>query len=349
MISIHNVIVYGTVLLIYSINRNNPYIVMITYWPSQQGTQLNQQVSCLFKKLYIKLNYNLYNKTSQILSIDIVDSHVKKELFKVILLELEILILDIIELDVSINDLELLNKRILIDLINKSLSNFQQILNITISLEHINASSQSMSYERIILEHRLLLQNLLVYLIFGSSGDKTKTYLFPNGKIPVQHVEILLDNLLIQVSDLIFDLIINADGSIIDLFSFLKVNKICRNTYASARSIATFKNNLAWNNYLCYYFQQPRIVYNNRYQVWIFSTKGLHCQYIYAYRENDLQFLEGFQVLIIILLELQDFVLPKVQSIFLLIGKVWIYIFRYVIANSFKIILKSIAIVMRTK
>nr|YP_009314235.1 Hypothetical protein ycf55 [Liagora harveyana]SCW22489.1 Hypothetical protein ycf55 [Liagora harveyana] len=322
---------------------------MITYWPGQQGTQLNQQVSCLFKKIYIKLNYNLYNKTSQILSIDIVDAHIKKELFKVILLELEILILDIIELDVTVSDLELLNKRILVDLINKSLSNFQQILNIEISSEQISASSKSMFYKRLILEHRLLLQNLLVYLIFGSFDDGTKTYIFPDNKIPIQHVEILLDNLIIQVADLIFYLIINADGSMIDLFYFLKVNKICRNTYASARSIATFKNNLVWNNYLCYYFQQPRIIYNNRYQVWIFSTKGLHCQYIYAYREDDLEFLEGLQVLIIVLLELQDFILPKIQSIFVLIGRVWIYIFRYAITNSFKIILKSIAIVMRSK
>nr|YP_009314646.1 Hypothetical protein ycf55 [Neoizziella asiatica]SCW23101.1 Hypothetical protein ycf55 [Neoizziella asiatica] len=322
---------------------------MITYWPSQAGTQLNQQVSGLFKKIYIKLNYNLYNKTSQILSIDIVNSYVKKELFKVILLELEILLLDITELDVSIKDLEVLNKRVLVDLINKSLLSFQQILNIEISQEHIDKSSTSTLYRRIILEHQLLLQNLLIYLIFGTSGDQTETYLFPNNKIPVQHVEILLDNLVIQIADLIFYILINADHSMIDLFYFLKVHKICRNTYVSARSIATFKNNLVWNKYLCYYLQQPRIIYNNRYQVWIFSTKGLHCQYIYAYREHDLQVLSSFQVFVIILLELQDFILPKIQSIFLLIGKVWIYIFRYAIMNSFKVILKSIAVVMRTK
>nr|YP_009315057.1 Hypothetical protein ycf55 [Titanophycus setchellii]SCW23512.1 Hypothetical protein ycf55 [Titanophycus setchellii] len=322
---------------------------MITYWPSQPGAQLNQQVSGLFKKIYVKLNYNLYNKTSQILSIDIVNSYVKKELFKVILLELEILLLDITELDVPINDLEVLNKRVLIDLINKSSLSFQQILNIERSPEYMSQSSTSILYKRILLEHQLLLQNLLIYLIFGSSGDQTNTYLFPDNKIPVQHVEILLDNVVIQVADLIFYTLINTDRSIIDLFDFLKVNKICRNTYVSIRSIATFKNNLIWNKYLAYYLQQPRIIYNNRYQVWIFSTKGLHCQYIYAYRENDFEVLSSVQVLIIILLELQDFILPKIQSIFLLIGKVWIYLVRYIVMNSFKVILKSIALVMRTK
>nr|YP_009312805.1 Hypothetical protein ycf55 [Helminthora furcellata]SCW21059.1 Hypothetical protein ycf55 [Helminthora furcellata]SCW23919.1 Hypothetical protein ycf55 [Helminthora furcellata] len=322
---------------------------MITYWPCQQGTQLNRQVSILFKKIYIKLNYNLYNKTSQILSIDIVNSYVKQELFKIILLELEILILDIIELDVTVSDLELLNKRVLVDLIKKSLINFQHILKIDVSNEYLSRLYGSMLYRRIILEHQLLLQNLLIYLIFGTSSDTTKTYLFPNNRIPVQHVEILLDNLVIQVADLIFYVLINADRPIMDLFYFLKVNRICRNTYVSARSIATFKNNLVWNNYICYYFYQPRIIYNNRYQVWIFSTKGLHCQYIYAYRENELALLSSLQVLVIILLELQDFILPKIQTIFLLIGRVWIYLVRYAITNSFKVILKSIAVVMRTK
>nr|YP_009313624.1 Hypothetical protein ycf55 [Helminthocladia australis]SCW21878.1 Hypothetical protein ycf55 [Helminthocladia australis] len=322
---------------------------MITYWPTTPGTQLNNQVSNLFKKIYIKLNFNLYNKTSHILSIDIVNASVKQELFKIILLELEILILDITELDVHIADIYLLNKRILVDLINKSLLNFQQIFKLETLGTNVSQLTQLMAYKRISLEHKLLLQNLLIYLIFGSSADKTKTYMFPPDRIPVQHVEILLDNLVIQLADLIFNRFINTDSSIIDLFKFLKSNKICRNTYVSARSIATFKNNLVWNNYLLYYFHQPRIIYNNRYQVWIFSTKGLHCQYIYAYRENELALLSGFQVLIIVLLELQDFVLPKIRSVFLLFGRVWIYLVRYVITNSLKVLLKSIAIIIRTK
>nr|YP_009314440.1 Hypothetical protein ycf55 [Liagoropsis maxima]SCW22694.1 Hypothetical protein ycf55 [Liagoropsis maxima] len=322
---------------------------MITYWPRTQGIHLNNQVSNLFKKIYIKLNFNLYNKTSHILAIDIVDSQVKQELFKIILLELEILILDITELDVSIRDMQSLNKRILIDLITKSLCNFRQIFNLEDLDVNIIQFNSLISYKRISIEHRLLLHNLLVYLIFGSSGDTTKTYLFPQGEIPVQHVEILLDNLVIQLADFIFYRLLNSSSSILRLFRFLKTNKICRNTYVSARSIATFKNNLVWNNYLLYYFQQPRIIYNNRYQVWIFSKKGLHCQYIYAYRENDLKVLSSFHVFIIILLELQDFILPKVQTIFLLIGKILIYLIRYIITNSLKVILKSIAIVMRTK
>nr|YP_009313212.1 Hypothetical protein ycf55 [Dichotomaria marginata]SCW21466.1 Hypothetical protein ycf55 [Dichotomaria marginata] len=324
---------------------------MIRYWPDNQGIDLNIQVSNLFKKVYIKLNFNLYNTTSHLLSIDIVNSYFKQELFKIILLELEILILDIIELDININDICTLNQKILIDLISKSIISCQQIFKINIQ-ELYNIKSQSsnlISSRRIKIEHRLLLQNLLIYLVFGGAADKTNLYLFPNSRIPSKHVEILLDNLVIQLADIIFYELIEYNKSTLQLFEFLKLHNICRSTYISARSIATFKNNLVWYNYIAYYFTQPRIIYNNRYQVWIFSTKGLNCQYIYASREQDIKLLSHIQFLIVVLLEFQDFVTPKIQNLLIILGKVWVYLIRYVLSNSLKVILKSISIVMRSK
>nr|YP_009315261.1 Hypothetical protein ycf55 [Yamadaella caenomyce]SCW23716.1 Hypothetical protein ycf55 [Yamadaella caenomyce] len=323
---------------------------MITYWPKKPGTELNSHVASLFKKVYIKLNFNLYNKTSQILSIDILDACIKQELFKIVLLELEILILDIIELDINVSDIHLLNKRMLIDLVSKSMYNFVQVCNTDTALsKNLYFSSSSILCRRISMEHKLLLNNLVVYLVFGTSGSSMNAYLFPLDKTPVQHVEILLDNLVIQLADLIFFKLVNSEVGIADLFKFLKVNRMCRNTYVSARSIATFKNNLLWNNHISYYIQQPRIIYNNRYQVWIFSTKGLHCQYIYAYREDELVMLSKIQTLVIILLEIQDFVLPKFQALVLSVGRLWIYGFRYLITNSFKMVVKSIAILTRVR
>nr|YP_009313420.1 Hypothetical protein ycf55 [Galaxaura rugosa]SCW21674.1 Hypothetical protein ycf55 [Galaxaura rugosa] len=324
---------------------------MIRYWPDKQGIDLNIQISNLFKKIYLKLNFNLYNTTSHLLSIDIVNSYFKKELFQIILLELEILILDVIELDININDIYALNQKILIDLISKSLISCQQIFKIQVT-EFYNVNnkfSSIISSRRIRLEHRLLLQNLLVYLVFGSSADTTNLYLFPDSRIPSKHVEILLDNVVIQLGDIIFYELMACNKSTLQLFDFLKGHNICRTTYISARSIATFKNNLLWYNYITYYFKQPRVIYNNRYQVWIFSSKGLNSQYIYASREQDIKLLSHLQFIIIVLLELQDFVTPKLQNILILLSKVCVYIIRYLISNSLKVLLKSISILIRTK
>nr|YP_009314851.1 Hypothetical protein ycf55 [Scinaia undulata]SCW23306.1 Hypothetical protein ycf55 [Scinaia undulata] len=322
---------------------------MIIYWPQKQGVELNLHVSNLFKKVYIKLHSSLYNKTAHILSIDIVNSYFKQELFKIILLELEILILDIIELDIDIQDISRLNHKLLIDLVVKSMISCQNMFKLNLRNIYLNPAGQLLSHKRIFLEHRLLLQSVLAYLIFGTSGDPANIYLFPKDQIPAKHVEILLDNLVIQIADIVFYELINSTKSTLKLFDLLKVHNICRTTYVSARSVATFRNNLVWYNYSNFYFKQPRIIYNNRYQVWIFSNKGLHCQYIYASREDELKLLSHAQFVIIVLLELQDFLAPKLQNLILLIGKLWIYLVRYVISNSLKVLLKSISIVIRSR
>jgi Protein of unknown function (DUF3685) len=321
----------------------------IKYWPEKQGIDLNLQVSKLFKKLYLKFNFNVYNKTSNVLSIDIVNKQIKKEIFKIILLELEILVLDIVELDVSFEDLEQLNRKILVDLISKSVVNLQLLLNIPKIKVLESDLNSALSRKHIFLEHQFLLQHLLSYLIFGSIHHKIQAYLFVKSKVPTKHVEILLDNLIIQSADIIFYELISTEMSLASLFNFLKLHNICHDGYISIRSIATFKNNLAWSKLMSYYLSYPRGIYNNRYQVWIFTNDGLYSQYIYAYRENDLKTLSGLQIIITVLFELQDFIFPKIQKIVFLFGKVFIYLFRHVIGSVITVLLKSVIRVTSNK
>jgi hypothetical protein len=100
---------------------------------------------------------------------------------------------------------------------------------------------------------------------------------------------------------------------------------------------------------MSYYLSYPRGIYNNRYQVWIFTNDGLYSQYIYAYRENDLKTLSGLQIIITILFELQDFIFPKIQKIVFLFGKVFIYLFRHVIGSVITVLLKSVIRVTSNK
>ena len=101
---------------------------MIRYWPEKSGVDLNKEVVNLFKYIYCKLDNNLHNNTSSILSIDIINFQVKREFLRVILYELEILVLDIIELDLTVEELQTLTKKITIDLIKKSIDNFYLII-----------------------------------------------------------------------------------------------------------------------------------------------------------------------------------------------------------------------------
>jgi hypothetical protein len=54
-------------------------------------------------------------------------------------------------------------------------------------------------------------------------------------------------------------------------------------------------------------------------------------------------------MLVIVLLELQDFILPKVSSIGLNLCKILIYLWGYLVSQLFKIFLKSIFVIIGNK
>jgi Protein of unknown function (DUF3685) len=314
---------------------------MIKYWPKKPGIDLNKEVVNLFKYIYCKFDNNLHNNTSSLLSIDIINFQVKRELFRVILYELEILVLDIIELDLTVEELKTLTNKIKIDLIKKSIDNFYLI----IKSSNLNSSNNLGKF----CDNDLFIDNLLIYLVFGSQSFLPDNYLFLDVNIPFKYIEVLLDNLIIQIANIVFFHCTLNQLSLSSLLTFLVSHKLCNDTYISIKSLANFRNNLLWQDLINYYLIQPKILYTNRYQIWLFTPSGLTCKYIYACRESDFYKLSNLQMLVIVLLELQDFVLPKISSICLNLCKILIYLWGYLVSQLFKLLLKSIFVIIRNK
>jgi hypothetical protein len=312
---------------------------MVKYWPNQQGKILNLEVVALFRRVYLKINANLYNKTSRILSTDIITFSVKKELFKIILFEFEVLILDIIELDLTRGELGILKKKLLVDLINKSTHSFKLFICYNV-FDYCDDGELCDQY--------LLIENLLVYLIFGSFPEKFTNSSFSEKHVPVKYVEILLDNMIIQIAHIIFFRYIVNQFSLSSLLTFLISFNLCNETYISLRSLAGFKNNLIWQHWLNYYFIQPTVVYSNLYQVWIFTPQGLNCKYIYLLKEDTLDEWSNLQIIITLLLEIQDFFWPKLRNIYLLLSKILIYSSSYFFCRLYQIFMRSVFLIFRT-
>nr|YP_009293918.1 hypothetical protein Ahnf_121 [Ahnfeltia plicata]AOM65606.1 hypothetical protein Ahnf_121 [Ahnfeltia plicata]UAT97153.1 hypothetical protein Ahn.pli.UK.pt_075 [Ahnfeltia plicata]UAT97358.1 hypothetical protein Ahn.pli.Chile.pt_075 [Ahnfeltia plicata] len=313
---------------------------MITYWPSEQSLQLNYKVANLFLQTHKKFSEDLSNSTKENLPIDLVDTTARKKLFASVLSELEILVLDIIELNLNIENLHLLNHKILYDIIEKSLLRFIS------SLEYPSEFSfnlyKSYYFKLLLFDHRLLLENLLIYLIFGSSGIDIKLFPFEKWKTPLEHVKILLENLVIQISNIIVVSIIDEIKPISKVLDFLIINKLCNSTYISIRSIAVFRNNLIAQSIIILYFYQPKAVYSARYKVWLFSSQGLISRYIYTSRSNDYLKLCKIQLFCILCLELQDLIIPKLESLILVLGRIILYLFVNILGNSLRFLIRTI-------
>lgn len=319
---------------------------MIIYWPNKQSLNLNLAVANLFIQTYKKFSLNLHNQTLKNLPVDILKNIIKKKLFQEILIELEILILDIIELNLNIKQIKELNNQILFNLINRVMKKFIDKLKIKEINNKVNFYSE---YNKLFFhDHSTILEYLLIYLIFGSNTLNIQIFAFNKSKTPVYHVKCLLENLIIQISNLIVFNFLENYESTDNISSFLITKDICSLKYKSIREISTFRNNIISNNLINIYLYYPQNIYCNKYKLWLFSSKGLIYKYIYCNRTKDYIKLSNIQISSIIYLELQDFILPKINNCIISIGRLMIYILIEIISKSFKIFLSKIIIKLNT-
>lgn len=314
------------------------------YWPNKQSLELNVSVADLFAHTYQKFSDNLSNLTDTKIPIDFVDSYMRKQLFTSVLVELEILILDLIELDISLVNIMRLSIKLLYDLINKSMQSF--LLRIKSQLQYNYINYTSLYIKCIFVEHRLLIDNLLKYLIFGSSAVQEKLYPFNNFQTPFQHVTLLLDNSIIQISNaIIFSLLYNI-RSLPQAVDFFVSNNFCNLSYISIRSLALFKNTLSSNTVLNWYFFYPKNIYSSRYKLWVLCSLGLTSKYIIVNRSEDSLRFEKLQLLILFFLELQDFVIPKVRNFVAIFGRLFFYMLINILFSISKTFVKILLYIL---
>lgn len=319
------------------------------YWPNKQSLQLNYHVIDLFYNTKIKIKNNLSNQTKSYLYTDIINQTNKKKLFFIILTEFEQLILDLVALNLTSNNIKKLKYKILHDFIYINSKKF--ILTFSIKYKNYFQKkfkyksffySKSSYYKIIDLEDDILIEHLLIYLIFGSSKINDKIFLFNKFYTPYKHVEILFENFIIQVGNCIINDITKHFLSLSDMIYFFKLNSICNSSYISTRSIALFFNNINWQNYIYIYIYLPTLIYNAYYKVWLFESKGIINQYIYTSRLNDLKKLSRIQIVFLFILEIKDILIPKIEKLLIIIFKYITYILINIFSNLFILIIRAI-------
>lgn len=313
-------------------------IYIMKYWPNKQSIELNMEVADLFVKTYHKFSFNLSNLTNIRVPIDLVNEYTKRQLFVSVLIELEILVLDLVELDLSVINIMMLNVKILYDLIYKSMQSFLFRSQCVLKYDCINCNSLYMKF--LFIEQRLLLDSLLKYLIFGSSAINENLYPFNNLKTPAKYVALLLDNVVVQISNAIVFCLLYSIKSLPETVDFFVSNNFCNSSYVSIRSIALFKNVLLSNVFMNWYFYYPQNIYSGKHRIWIICSLGLTSKYILVYRLYDSFKLEKLQLLILFCLELQDFLVPKMRNFVVILGKLFLSVMIKVLFGSSKAFIK---------
>nr|YP_009395503.1 hypothetical protein [Vertebrata isogona]ARW64514.1 hypothetical protein [Vertebrata isogona] len=307
---------------------------MVKYWPTQQSIYLNNSIVDLFIETEKKFTSVQYNKSKQYLYLDVLSIINQNRLFSYIINDFKKLILDLIELDLSVKEINLMSDKIRAIFIEKISEKFLSRLKYKkIELKY-NIKSNS--------NHNDLIKHLLIYLIFGSSLIDHKTFIFQPIYTPYNHVKILLENFIIQIGNYIMKNIINNLNNSPNISYFLKSQNICNKVYSSNRSIILFLNNLKWQQFLQYYIYEVKCFYGERQQIWILSSKGIITKYIHISKIEEIKKLNQLKSLFIFWLEIKDLTIPKLEILIIQIGKYFLYSLLSLLSNLFLVIIKTV-------
>ena len=195
----------------------------IKYWPNKPSIYLNNTVVELFLETEKKLSLIKKNKTNKYLYLDILNYFTKNELLQIILYELKELTLDLIEINIKPSTIRIINRKINQIFINRVSKKF-------IIKFNLSTSDQKTKMEE---KNDNLTDYLLIYLIFGTSSIKENVFIFERNYTPYKHVKILLENFVIEISNIVIKQLVYNLNSSNNIAALLQNQKICNKLYSS--------------------------------------------------------------------------------------------------------------------
>ena len=320
---------------------------MIKYWPVKQSIELNLAVSNLFAQTYEKFSCKLYHKSSFYIPIDIFSQNTKKQLVLVIIAELEALILDIVELNLNIKEVKKISSHMLLNLINIIVKKMLRKLEVNVEYHDINLQ---FNYNKLFFqEHIYAIYTLLAYLVFGSEKITGSTFSMYSNKTPFHHIKALLENAVIQTSGIVGFNLLEAGKFQANIFFSIYHENILNYASQPIRQLSNFKNNLISQSFISLYIYYPQNIYRGRYYIWLLSSRRIIHQSIRLNQVFSYLKLSNYQLNSIIYLEVQDFIVPRLNSTIIFIGKLLVYIFNKVIKKKIGAGLKHIVKKLNTK
>ena len=308
-------------------------------------TNFLRKIAIIFVELDFKLYSNAYfdRGTSVISSLFILNKKSRKVLFLKILNEIKLIFITLFQLELPLSILYA-KKFFLKRSINKVILNFFSPI---FNTKELTTLLENYSKLYVLNELDLILwEDLCYFFLFNTFTFKfqaQKQFYFSDQFFFEQAI-ILLENCIIKISSTISSIILDSLDSIKDNSNIFT---IVEPYYLVPRHLRYLKNNLLLFDLLNYYIYSPKLIYENKYLILNLNQKRILSYYISCYRNQEILFLSNSQLLLIVLLEVKDLFLPKIENSIYLIGKMIIYIFTYFIGTITKIILQNIRDIIR--
>ncbi|HYX13139.1 MAG TPA: DUF3685 domain-containing protein [Nostoc sp.] len=298
--------------------------------------------SALFASCVTKLQFPLRNVTNIPLEIDIFREDKKRELLYLILQKLAEQLDELRASQIEINQLYEVKISLLRELWQAAITDFfgkfSRIKLENKNIEIVNYLLPNIEVvQRDILNKIPLVCELYSYLMFQTELN------IDNTSYPVASTEaksqalMILENLLIQVANGVVQPLLN---------SLADVELIKQNFYGghliSTREIERFRNDLSWKYWLKNYINEPKAVFESRYELFVIAPRGIANTSVYAPRNQELVKLSSIPLVVTLLLEFSDAIAPRLKSLLAFAGSGIVFILTQIIGRGLGLIGRGI-------
>ncbi|MEH2292809.1 DUF3685 domain-containing protein [Nostoc sp.] len=298
--------------------------------------------SDLFASCVTKLQFSLRNVTDVPLEIDIFREDKKRELLYLILQKLAEQLDELRASQIEINQLYEVKHTLITDLWQVAITDFfGKFYRIKLgdnNIEIVNLLLRNTEViQRDILNKIPLVCELYSYLLFQTELN------IDNTSYPVVSAEaksqalMILENLLIQVANGVVQPLLN---------SLADVEEIKQNFYGrqliSTREIERFRNDLSWKYRLRNYINEPKAVFESRYELFVIAPRGIANSSVYAPRNQELVRLSNIPLVVTLLLEFSDAIAPRLKSLLAFIGSGIVFILTQIVGRGLGLIGRGI-------
>ena len=316
-------------------DRGDKYIL-------QRPSSLAKSPTSLFASVREKLEFSLENLTRVPLEIDILREGKKRELLYLILQKIEDILTDLRESQVQSSQLVDIHYTIMRDLWQATTEDFfgkYSTLQVgDRQLQIVNILLQDAAIvQTAILDKIPLAVELFSHLLFESALVIDNISVPSDSPEAQERAEIILQNLLIGVANGVVQPLLN---------NFATLEIIKQNYYdkrlISTREIERFRNNLSWKYRIETYIEQPKEIFESRYEMFLFVSRGIAKTSIYAPRSQELARLSGIPLVVTLALEFRDAIAPRLRAVIESLGNGIVYILTQVVGRAIGLIGRGI-------
>jgi len=295
--------------------------------------------SKIFAKILYKTKFSKKKGNNFLYGIDLLKENVKQDLLKITALKVESVYSQIIEYSTlfPLRFNKKKGKTTLLLLLKKVCEEFlTQKYGYRIKIND-QTLKKSLYTKKLLNDAEILFQIPLNALLNNKSSSFRLIYYPIYNYASEEFIEALIDNLILEISNcVVYFSVINFSS----IYAFRQT--LYKSKFLSLRNFERFKNNLTWQLRVKIYFQHPRDLYNNRYEVYILRTSGIYSKTVYANRSRELKSLTKFSLWTLLFIEIQDFLISRFDETLYITSRGLRFVFTSVLGQIIGLVWRGI-------